>query len=73
MSEIVEADGAQAVLCQNLLELLAHEVGLEQHAHLVHADEVLVLPVIAGTSDLLLSQLPLLPPKVIKVRLRWYS
>ena len=67
MPQVVEADGAQAVLYQNLLEFLAHEVRLEQHAHLVHADEVQVLPVIAGTAKLHLVHLPLLQPGEIIV------
>lgn len=65
--QVVEADRAQAVLYQNLLELLAHEVRLEQHAHLVHADEVQVLPVVAGTANLHLGHLPLAQPGKIIV------
>ena len=65
--QVMEPNGAQAVLYQNLLEFLAHEVRLEQHAHLVHADEIQVFPVIAGTADLLLSQLPLPQPGEIIV------
>ena len=67
VTEVVEADGTQAVLYQNLLEFLAHEVRLEQHAHLVHADEVQVFPVIAGTAKLHLGHLPLPQPGEIIV------
>ena len=67
MSEVVEADGAQAVLYQNLLEFLAHEIRLQQHSHLVHADEVQVLPVVAGTANLHLGHLPLTQPGEIIV------
>ena len=67
VTQVVEADGAQSVLYQNLLELLAHEVRLEQHAHLVHADEVQVLPVITGTAKLHLGHLPLAQPGEIIV------
>ena len=67
VTKVVEADGAQAVFCQDLLELLADEVRLEEHPHLVHADEVQVLPVIAGTAELLLGQLPLPQPGEIVV------
>lgn len=65
--QVVEADGAQTVFCQDLLELLADEVRLEEHPHLVHADEVQILPVIAGTAELLLGQLPLPQPGKIIV------
>ena len=65
--QIVEANGTQAVLCQDLLELLADEVRLEEHPHLVHADEVQVLPVIAGTAEHLLVELPLPQPREIIV------
>ena len=65
--QVVEPDGAQAVLYQNLLEFLAHEVRLQQHAHLVHADEVQVFPVIAGTANLHLGHLPLAQPGKIIV------
>lgn len=67
VAQIVEADGAQAVFCQDLLELLADEVRLEEHPHLVHTDEVQVLPVVAGTAELLLGQLPLPQPGEIIV------
>ena len=65
--QVVEADGTQAVFCQDLLELLTDEVRLQEHPHLVHADEVQVLPVIAGTAELLLVQLPLPQPGEIVV------
>ena len=67
MPQVVEPDGTQAVLYQNLLEFLAYEVRLEQHAHLVHADEVQVLPVVAGTANLHLGHLPLPQPGEIIV------
>lgn len=67
MSEVVEPDGAQTVFYQNLLELLAHEIRLEQHAHLVHADEVQVIPVVADTANLHLGHLPLPQPGKIIV------
>ena len=65
--QIVEANGAQTVLCQDLLELLADEIRLEEHTHLIHADEVQVLPVVAGAAELLLGQLPLPQPGEIIV------
>ena len=67
MAEVVEADGAQTVFCQDLLELLADKVRLEEHPHLVHADEVQVVPVVAGAAELLLVQLPLPQPGEIVV------
>lgn len=65
--QIVEANGTQTVLRQDLLELLADEVRLEEHPHLVHADEVQILPVVAGAAELLLGQLPLPQPGEIVV------
>ena len=67
VAEVVEADGAQAVFRQDLLELLADEVRLQEHPHLVHADEVQVLPVVAGTANLHLGHLPLTQPGEIIV------
>lgn len=67
VAEVVEPDGAQTVLCQDLLELLADEVRLQEHPHLVHADEVQVLPVVASAAELLLGQLPLPQPGEIIV------
>ena len=75
MPQVVEPDGAQSVLYQNLLELLADEVRLEQHAHLVHADEVQVFPVIAGTAQLHLGHLPLPQPGeiIVGVLAQWQT
>ena len=73
--QVVEADRAQAVLYQNLLEFLAHEIRLEQHAHLVHADEVQVLPVVASTAKLHLGHLPLSQPGkiIVGVLAQWQA
>lgn len=65
--EVVKPDGAQTVFCQDLLELLADEVRLQEHAHLVHADEVQVLLIITGAAEHLLVELPLPQPAEIIV------
>lgn len=50
MPKVVETDGAQGILFQQLLEFLAYKVRLQEHAHIVHAYEVQVVPVVGGTT-----------------------
>lgn len=57
MPEIVVTDRSQIVLLQQLLEFLRNEVRLQKHTHIIYTNEVHIVPDIAATTELHLSEL----------------